>query len=563
MLSNNTYRKFEESFDVDDWEVETDDGWVEITHSNKTVPYEIYELETVNFKLSCADTHIVFDGDMNEVYTKDLKPGDLIQTSQGLDVVKSVANTHVEENMYDLTVKGNNRYYTNGILSHNTTAVAIFLAHYVCFNKAKSVGILAHKGSMSAEVLDRTKQAIELLPDFLQPGIVEWNKGNITLDNGSSIGAYASSPDAVRGNSFSLIYIDEVAFVSNWDDCWLAIQPVISSGRHSKIVMTTTPNGMNHFYDIWTAAVENKSGFIPYESEWNAVKERLYNDDDVFDDGWSFSSKAIYGSSVEQFRQEHKGVFSGGSGTLISGMKLAILSHSTPINSNDDTRFFKFKEADPERKYIATLDSAEGRGQDYHSLNIIDVTDEQWEQVAVLHSNTISHLILPDIILKYLMEYNEAPIYIELNSTGVSIAKTLYMDLEYENVICDSFNDLGMKQTKRTKAVGCSVLKDLIEKDKLKLNYKETISELRTFIVKGVSWAAEDGYHDDLVMGLVIFAWLTTQQKFADYADKDEHRLASDIFRAELEEMNDDYAPVVILDTTETVDYTHGIASLV
>lgn len=563
MISDTTYRKFVESFDVDDWEVETDDGWVDITHSNKTVEYEIWNLQTETHTLQCADTHIVFDADMNEVYCKDLVPGQYIQTDTGIEKVVRVRPTGAHENMYDLSVKGNNRYYTNGVLSHNTTAVAIFLAHYVCFNKAKSVGILAHKGSMSAEVLDRTKQAIELLPDFLQPGIVEWNKGNITLDNGSSIGAYASSPDAVRGNSFSLIYIDEVAFVSNWDDCWLAIQPVISSGRHSKIVMTTTPNGMNHFYDIWTAAVENKSGFVPYESEWNAVKERLYNDDDVFDDGWSFSSKAIYGSSVEQFRQEHKGVFSGGSGTLISGMKLAILNHSTPINSNDDTRFFKFKEPDPERKYIATLDSAEGRGQDYHSLNIIDVTGEQWEQVAVLHSNTISHLILPDIILKYLIEYNEAPIYIELNSTGVSIAKTLYMDLEYENVICDSFNDLGMKQTKRTKAVGCSVLKDLIEKDKLKLNYKETISELRTFIVKGVSWAAEDGYHDDLVMGLVIFAWLTTQQKFADYADKDEHRLASDVFRTELEEMNDDYAPVVILDTTDTVEYTHGIASLV
>jgi hypothetical protein len=444
-----------------------------------------------------------------------------------------------------------------------TTAVAIFLAHYVCFNKAKSVGILAHKGSMSAEVLDRTKQAIELLPDFLQPGIVEWNKGNITLDNGSSIGAYASSPDAVRGNSFSLIYIDEVAFVQNWEDCWLAIQPVISSGRHSKIVMTTTPNGMNHFYTIWTAAVGKKSGFIPYESEWNAVKERLYDDNDEFDDGWSFSSKAIYGSSVEQFRQEHKGVFSGGSGTLISGMKLSVLDHSEPININDDNTFFKFKEPSPERKYIATLDSAEGRGQDYHSLNIIDVTDDQWEQVAVLHSNTISHLILPDIILKHLIEYNEAPIYIELNSTGVSIAKTLYSDLEYENVICDSFNDLGMKQTKRTKAVGCSVLKDLIEKDKLKIHFRKTIEELRTFIVKGVSWAAEDGYHDDLVMGLVIFAWLSTQQKFSEYADKDDHRLASDVFRTELQEMNDDYAPVVILDTTETVEYTHGIASLV
>lgn len=441
-----------------------------------------------------------------------------------------------------------------------TTAVAIYLAHYVCFNKAKAVGILAHKGSMSAEVLDRTKQAIELLPDFLQPGIVEWNKGSIELDNGSSIGAYASSPDAVRGNSFSLIYIDECAFIPNFQDAWLAIQPVISSGRHSKILITTTPNGMNHFYDIWTAAVEGKSGFVPYEAEWNSVKERLYDDNDIFDDGWSWSSTTIFGSSVDQFRQEHRGVFSGGSGTLISGMKLAIMSHLNPINNTSETRFFKFKEPSPERKYIATLDSAEGRGQDYHALNIIDVTEDKWEQVAVLHSNTISHLILPDIILKYLNEYNEAPIYIELNSTGVSIAKSLYLDLEYENVICDNFNDLGMKQTKRSKAIGCSILKDLIEKDKLIINYKETISELRTFIAKGVSWAAENGSNDDLVMSLVIFAWLSNQQKFNEYINKDDHRLASSIFRNELEEMNDDYSPVVILDTTDAVNYTHGVA---
>lgn len=440
-----------------------------------------------------------------------------------------------------------------------TTAVAIFLAHFVCFNKDKAVGILAHKGSMSAEVLDRTKQAIELLPDFLQPGIVEWNKGSIQLDNGSSIGAYASSPDAVRGNSFALIYIDECAFIPNFHDAWLAIQPVISSGRHSKILITTTPNGMNHFYDIWTAAIENKSGFIPYEAEWNSVKERLYNDKDEFDDGWQWSSQTISGSSVEQFRQEHIGVFAGGQGTLISGMKLAVMSWKPPI-PDEDNKFIRYKQANPERKYIATLDCAEGRGQDYHALQIIDVTDEQWEQVAVLHSNTISHLILPDIVLKYLMEYNEAPVYIELNSTGVSIAKTLYMDLEYEGVICDSMSDLGMKQSKRSKAIGCSTIKDLIEKDKLIINHKETIQELRTFIEKGVSWAADDGYHDDLVMALVIFGWLTTQQKFADYADKDELRLASEVFKHELEEMNDDYAPVVIVDTVEPENYSYGVA---
>jgi hypothetical protein len=323
---------------------------------------------------------------------------------------------------------------------------------------------------------------------------------------------------------------------------------------------------MNHFYDIWTASIEknsngkSKNGFVPYEAQWDSVKSRLYNDDDIFDDGWEFSSNAIGGSSIEQFRQEHIGVFAGGTGTLISGMKLAILRDSPQINVGDST-FYKYKEPDPTRKYIATLDSAEGRGQDYHCMNIIDVTDEQWEQAAVLHSNSISHLILPDIILKHLIDYNEAPIYIELNSTGVSIAKTLYSDLEYEGVICDSFVDLGMKQTKRTKAVGCSTLKDLVEKDKLKLNHKATILELRVFIEKGVSWAAEEGFHDDCVMSLVIFGWLSTQQKFAEFIDKDEHRLASDIFRQELEDMNDDYAPVVIIDSgAESANYTAGLS---
>ena len=446
-LSDNTYKKFVESFDVDDWEVETDTGWVVIEQSNKTIEYEVYSLKTESGHLDAADNHIVFDEHMNEVYVKDLKVGGYIQSKSGLDRVVEVNATGIYENMYDLSVAGNHRYYTNGLLSHNTTAIAIFLAWFVCFNKDKTVGILAHKGSMSAEVLDRTKQAIELLPDFLQPGIVEWNKGSIELDNGSKIGAYASSPDAVRGNSFSLIYIDEClgknakvtirnketgeiqkvsmmelkpllynsrelmtfipnntyevltdvgfkdfaalkttygkvyllkfsdgsslecshdhkildnsgtwikafesvgkvtstnlevssfefledgelfdlidvadghhyttdsveshncAFIPKFADAWLAIQPVISSGRHSKILITTTPNGMNHFYDIWQGAInKSRNGFVPYEAQWDVVKERLYNEADQFDDGWEFSLRAISGSSMEQFAQEH------------------------------------------------------------------------------------------------------------------------------------------------------------------------------------------------------------------------------------------------------------------
>lgn len=432
-----------------------------------------------------------------------------------------------------------------------TTAVAIFLAHYVCFNKDKAVGILAHKGSMAVEVLERTKQAIELLPDFLQPGIVEWNKKSIVLENGSSIGAYASSPDAVRGNSFSFIYIDECAFIQNWTDCFLAIQPVISSGRESKMIMTTTPNGLNHFYDIWQSAIDGKSGYVPYEAVWHSVKERLYNKADIFDDGYEWSSQAIAGSSLEQFLQEHNAEFFGSSGTLIRATTLSRLSFVDVVNDNG---FYQFEKPKEGRKYVATLDCSEGRGQDYHAMQIIDITDFPYKQVAVYHSNTAAHLILPDIVFKYLMMYNECPVYIELNSTGVSIAKSLAMDLEYDNIICDSFIDLGMKQSKRSKAMGCSALKDLIEKDKLIINHKGTIQELRTFSEKGVSWAAEEGFHDDLVMSLVIFGWLTTQEKFAEYAGKDEMRIASEIFRKELDEMGDEYAPVVIYDGANGIE---------
>lgn len=447
------------------------------------------------------------------------------------------------------------------IPTHNTTVVGIFLAHFVCFNEDKFVGVLAHKLSMSKEVLDRIKQVIEFLPDFLQPGIVEWNKESIELDNKCKIQAYSSSPDAVRGNTFAMIYIDECAFIQKFQESWLAIQPVISSAKRSKILMTSTPNGLNHFHDMWKSALSGSSGFVPYEAIWHSVKERLYNDKGVFDDGWEWSTQTISASSLEQFLQEHCARFEGTSGTLINGLKLGAMRGLRC--QADNYGFYRFRSSNPDRKYVATLDCSEGRGQDYHALNIIDVTDDEWEQVAVLHSNTISHLLLPEIVYNYLMEYNECPVYIELNSTGVSVAKSLFMDLEYENVICDSYQDLGMKQTKKTKAVGCSTLKDLIEKDKLVINYSQTIQELRTFSEKGLSWAAEEGFHDDLVMSLVIFGWLSTQDKFSEYIEKD-IRLVSEIFREELEELSDEYAPVAFFEnaneSSDLLDYGSGFS---
>ncbi|UYD60188.1 terminase large subunit [Aeromonas phage avDM12-TAAL] len=425
-----------------------------------------------------------------------------------------------------------------------TTATAIFLTHFVVFNEAKAVGVLAHKGDMSKEVLERTKQSIELLPDFLQPGIVEWNKGNIELENGCSIGAYASSPDAVRGNSFALIYVDECAFIEGFEDTWKAILPVISSGRQSRIILTSTPNGINHWYDLWEVSLKSDKGFKPYTTTWITVKERLYDGSDAYDDGFEWASKQINSSSVEAFQQEHLCRFMGTSGTLINGFKLSKMTWKEVIAEDN---FYQLEKPEEGHKYIATVDPAEGRGQDYSTIQIIDVTSYPYKQVAVYHSNKISPLLLPSVIMRYAMEYNNAWVYIELNSIGNMVAKSLFIDLEYENVIVDSSKDLGMKQTKMTKAIGCSTLKDLIEKDKLIVSHKGTIQEFRTFVEKGVSWAAQDGFHDDLVMSLCIFAYLTTQERFGDFIDATRN-IGADVFQSEMEEMLEDFCVGAIID---------------
>lgn len=237
--------------------------------------------------------------------------------------------------------------------------------------------------------------------------------------------------------------------------------------------------------------------------------------------------------------------FNGNGGTLISSWKLSKLMWED-VESNEG--FYKYREPQLGHRYIATLDTAEGRGQDYHAMHIIDVTEMPFEQVAVYHSNTTSPLILPSIILRYLQMYNDAWLYAEMNSTGPLVVRDLHSDFDYDNIICDSYQDMGLKQTKATKPIGCSTLKDLIEKDKLIIHHKPTIMEFRTFSEKGKSWEAEDNFHDDLVMSLVTFSWLTTQARFSEFTEKESYSLASEVFSREIESLNDDFMPIVYFD---------------
>lgn len=412
-----------------------------------------------------------------------------------------------------------------------------FMLHFILFNDQKNVAILANKGATARELLGRIQMAYERLPKFLQQGVVEWNKGSIELENGSRVLAGSTSSSAIRGYSFNLIFLDEFAFIQQnmAEDFFRSVYPTISSGHSSKVIIVSTPNGMNHFYKMWTDAVEKKSNYFPFEINWWDVPGR--------DDAWK--EMTIKNTSEEQFAQEFECEFIGSSSTLINPNKIAAMPIKDPIYRKDQLDvYIKPK---PNHSYFMTVDVAEGRGQDYSTINVIDITKLPFIQVAKYRSNAISPLLLPNVIHKVAMDYNEADIIIESNGPGGEVANILHYDLEYENTINESTVSarLGQKMTKRIKAVGCSNLKDLVENDKLITYDLDTISEMSMFVTKGRSWAAQEGGHDDLIMGLVMFAWYASQEQFKELTDME---LRLRMYDGQIKNIEDDLTPFGFID---------------
>lgn len=430
-----------------------------------------------------------------------------------------------------------------------------FILHYILFNKEKNVAILANKSATAMEILDRVKKAFRYLPDFLQQGVEVWNKGDIMLENGCHVSAYATSSDSVRGQSFSMVFIDEVAFIptNEWNEFWKSTYPTISSGKKTKMVLVSTPNGRNHYYKLWQAATgqsKRKSKFVPFSVHWRDVPGR--------DDQWMHDQ--IANTSEEDFAQEHLCKFLSASGTLIAAWKFDTFVEKHPVETIEDMEIMALPET--KHKYICVVDVAKGRGQDYSAASFIDVTSYPYRQVALYHSNEISPLLLPTLLKKWCEFYNESFILIELNDTGVMVAKELYMDLEYENLITFSASEggkgkglwsLGLETTKRVKSVGCSTLKDLLEKDKLIIHNTKTINELEVFVENGLSWEAEEGYHDDIVMSLVLFSYFTTMDKFEDFASF-RKRPQEEMFEEDINKILDEEAPFVLYDDGHNMD---------
>jgi hypothetical protein len=427
------------------------------------------------------------------------------------------------------------------IPTHNTTSLVASILHYVIFNDEKTVALLANKGDTAREILGRIQIAYEALPTWLQQGIVEYNKGSMELENNSRIIAGSTSSSSIRGYSISFLYIDECAFVENWEDFYRSVYPTISSGRDTKVVFTSTPNGINHYHKLWNDAVENRSKFIPIKVTWKDVPGR--------DEIWK--EDTIANTSQEAFTQEHEAEFIGSSGTLIDGWKLKELSTWNTIKANKFTRVYEAPIMGKE--YVLVADVSRGKGIDNSAFSVISVSTLPYKLVATYACDTVPPDMYAEVIYQAHIQYNNALVLVENNDAGCETLRVLNDTYECETILGSingtqagdkkriSINggqgfEFGIRTTKSTKAIGCARLKILIENNTLLLGDKLTIDELNTFSRKGTSYEAEQGNHDDTVMSLVMFAWLTTQDIFEDLVNINTRQAIRDKFESRFEE---------------------------
>jgi len=427
----------------------------------------------------------------------------------------------------------------------STTCVS-YLLHYAVFNDNVNIAILANKASTARDLLGRLQLAYENLPRWMQQGIISWNKGSLELENGSKISANSTSSSAVRGGSYNVIFLDEFAFIPNHiaDDFFASVYPTISSGQSTKVIIVSTPRGMNHFYRMWHDAERKKNEYVPTEVHWSEVPGR--------DEAWK--EQTIANTSEQQFKVEFECEFLGSVNTLINSAKLKNLVYESPIQRNAGLDVYEAPRKD--HNYLITVDVARGLGNDYSAFIVFDITNFPYKAVAKYRNNEIKPMLFPSIIDDVGKAYNKAFILCEVNDIGDQVASILNYDLEYDNLLMCSQrgragqvvgagfsgkrSQLGVRTTQAVKKLGCSNLKTLLEDDKILIIDYDIISELTTFSQKHNSFEAEEGCNDDLAMCLVIFAWLVAQDYFKEMTDNDVRKR---IYEEQKNQIEQDMAP--------------------
>ena len=426
--------------------------------------------------------------------------------------------------------------------SGKSISSVVYLLWYALFHPEKTIAVLANKGATAREMLARVTLALENLPFFLQPGCKALNKGSIEFSNNSRIIAAATSGSSIRGMSVNLLFLDEFAFVERASEFYTSTYPVISSGKETKVIITSTANGIgNTFHKIWEGSVQGINEFKNFRVDWWDVPGR--------DEQWK--EQTVANTSSLQFDQEFGNTFFGTGDTLINAETLMSFRSREPLRVLEGGLLSVYSEPASKHEYIMTVDVSKGRGQDYSTFTVIDISTRPFKQVAVYRNNTISPILFPDIIYKYAKVYNMAYVVIESNDQGTVVCNGLYHDLEYENVHVESAikaNAIGIEITRKSKRLGCSGIKDLLEEKKLEIVDENTILEVSTFVAKVQSYEASDGNHDDLMMNLVMFGYFCTSNMFADMTDIN---LKQMLFDEKMKAIEDDIVPFGFIDDAE------------
>ena len=431
--------------------------------------------------------------------------------------------------------------------SGKSIAVVAYLLWYAIFFGEQVVGVLANKNAIAREMLARITLMLENLPFFLQPGCTALNKKSIGFSNNSRIIAAATSSSSIRGMSLNLVYLDEFAFVENASEFYTSTYPVISSGKTSKIIITSTANGIgNMFHKLYEGAVQGTNEFTPTRVDWWDVPGR--------DAAWK--QMTVENTSELQFDQEFGNSFHGTGNTLISADVLLALRSTEPQEYYNNVKIFD--QPQDGHSYLMFVDVSRGRGQDYSTFTVIDISCNPFVQVCTYRDNMISPLLFPDMLYKYAMHYNEAHVIVESNDAGQVVCNGLYYDLEYENVFVESMikaNAIGVTMTSKVKRIGCSNLRDIMSQKKLVIKDEETIREMSTFVAKGRSYQADHNSHDDLMMNLVMFGWFTSTPFFAESTDINMKNL---LYKQKVKQLEDEVIPVGVMPEREDNHHPFG-----
>ena len=425
-----------------------------------------------------------------------------------------------------------------------TITSAACILHYTIFSSSKTVAILANKRASAMEVLYRYQIMYENLPLWMQQGVKTWNKGDVELENGSRVFTAATAQSGIRGKSVNWLYIDEAAIIPNnvAEEFFTSTYPTIMAGETTKVLLTSTPLGYNHFWKFWNDAKENRNGFVALQIPYWKIPGR--------NEEWAAEQRAVLGDL--KFNQEVLCTFLGSSNTLIAADAIARTSPMPFVYQKNGLDILE--EPNRDRSYFITVDTPRGVGGDYSAFTVIDTTEYPFKLVAKFRDNKVSPLLYPDIIVKVAKDYNNAYILVEINDIGQQVADIIHNDLEYDQMIWIGHDTrtgqfmsvsgrnstLGLRTTKQIKRIGCSTFKSLVEENKLLIFDSDIISEISTFIESRGSFEADEGYHDDLTMTLVLFSWASNEPLFKDLMNSNNRKA---LFQQKMLEIEESLTP--------------------